>query len=123
MRTYIIEDEFHCNICGRYASFEEALAELKRWAELPWGEGDHCAPCQSWKTCHADYIVGVQYDPLLQDAHPDPVHVLTLSARGAEWQPPYDRKLNESLESEDNTSAEKKIPNKPCDATGDNVSR
>jgi hypothetical protein len=121
MRTYIIEDEFHCNICGRYASFKEALAELKRWAELPWGEGGHVAPCQSWKTCHADYIVGVEYDALLQEGHPDPVYVLTLSARGAEWQPPFDRNLNEILESEDDTSAEKKETEQGGDGDAEEV--
>ena len=49
--VFVIEDESHAEWAGEFATFEEALAELKRRASLPWDEAPNQAPCTSWRTC------------------------------------------------------------------------
>lgn len=57
-----IEDERHAEPQdGRYSSFDEAMAELKRRADLPWDEPPNVAPCASWKSCGRNYEI-VEYD-------------------------------------------------------------
>jgi hypothetical protein len=56
-----IEDEIHAELQGEYASVEEAMAELKRRALIPWDHPPNCAPCTSWKTCGREYLL-IEYD-------------------------------------------------------------
>lgn len=59
---FIIEDENHAEWQeGEYASFQAAIAELKRRADLPWDQLPNVAPCVSWKTCGRNYEI-VEFD-------------------------------------------------------------
>ena len=66
MKRFIIEDEFHANWCGEFGAFADALAEIRRRAALPWGEGPNSCPCQSWRTCHASLLRLPHQDGLLE---------------------------------------------------------
>jgi hypothetical protein len=58
---FVIEDEWHAEWIGEYASLEEAHAELRRLANLPWDEAPNRCPCMSWRTCGRRYHV-VEFD-------------------------------------------------------------
>jgi hypothetical protein len=58
---FVIEDERHAETHGEFASFDEAIAELKRIATIPWDEAPNRTPCSSWRTCGREYVV-VEYD-------------------------------------------------------------
>src|SRR4051812_41266344 len=58
---FIIEDEIHAEQHGEYASFDQALAELRRRASMPWDQPPNAAPCMSWRTCGRKYMV-IEYD-------------------------------------------------------------
>ncbi len=82
---FVIEDELHAEHQGRFISFEEAIAELKRRAEIPWNQDPNRAPCMSWETCGRTYAV-IEYD----DSHLPwkelrRMTVLDVSASGAKW--------------------------------------
>ena len=80
-----IEDEIHCEQFGPFESFEAAIAELRRRAEIAWDSPPNQAPCTSWQTCGREYQV-LEYDArseswqLLRKTH-----VLDISAKGVEW--------------------------------------
>jgi hypothetical protein len=86
MSTFIIEDESHCEFCGDFDSFEGAVAELRRRAELPWDSDENRAPCVQWRTCGRAYQV-IEYDkehkPWKQLNRTDVL--LSVSADGAVW--------------------------------------
>jgi hypothetical protein len=58
---FVIDDEWHGEWIGQYASREEAHEELRRLAELPWNEAPNLCPCMSWRTCGRRYHV-IEYD-------------------------------------------------------------
>jgi hypothetical protein len=58
---FLIEDEIHAEPQGQFASFDEAMVELTRRAEVPWDQPPNVAPCLSWKTCGREYVV-IEYD-------------------------------------------------------------
>ena len=58
---FVIEDENHAEQSGEFATLEEALAELRRRALIPWNDEPNVAPCTSWKTCGRDYEI-LEYD-------------------------------------------------------------
>jgi hypothetical protein len=58
---FVIEDEFHAEWIGEYASSEEAHAELRRLADLPWDEAPNRCPCMSWRTCGRRYHI-IEFD-------------------------------------------------------------
>ena len=63
MDGYFIYDDVHCDMHGRFVTFEEALTELKTRANIPWNEEPNRAPCTSWRTCSRDYsIAKMDYD-------------------------------------------------------------
>ena len=83
---FIIEDELHAeHQDGTFGSFEEALAELKRRANLPWDQAPNVAPCTSWRTCGRNYEI-IEFDdstsPWKQLSR---VPALEISAKGAKW--------------------------------------
>lgn len=58
---FVIEDELHCDWHGQFATFDEAVAALRRRATLPWDEPPNVAPCTSWKTCGREYVI-IEFD-------------------------------------------------------------
>jgi hypothetical protein len=83
--VFSIEDEIHAEHLGEFASFDEAVAEPRRLANIPWDRAPNVAPCTSWKTCGREYVV-IESD----DSHPPGkvlrrTPVLEVSASGAKW--------------------------------------
>ena len=58
---FVVEDEMHAEICGEYSSFEDAVTEVRRRADIPWNESPNRCPCTARKTCGRNYEV-VEYD-------------------------------------------------------------
>ena len=81
-----IEDDIHSEPQdGEFASFEEALAELRRLAELPWDTQPNVAPCAEWRDCGRRYEI-VEYDnSSLPWQELQRTEVLEVSARGIRW--------------------------------------
>ncbi len=81
----VIEYEMHDEQCGEFSSYEMALAELQRRAELPWDQSPNRCPCTSWRSCQREYEI-VDYDVSERPwrrvkANP----ILQVSADGAVW--------------------------------------
>lgn len=84
MSVFVIEDELHDEWCGDYfASYEEAIEELKRLAALPWDEEPNQAPCTSWKTCGRLYEI-IEYSDIGRKEL-SRVPVLEISSEGVVW--------------------------------------
>ena len=83
---FIIEDEMHAEILpGEFATFADALAELKRLAVVPWNEEPNSAPCQSWQTCGRRYEL-VEYDAATVPwTELQRIPALNISAVAIEW--------------------------------------
>ena len=82
---FVIEDELHAKPQGRFDTFDQAIAELKRRASTPWDQDPNRAPCMSWRTCGRKYQV-IEYD----DSHSpwkelQRVAVLEVRASGVTW--------------------------------------
>jgi hypothetical protein len=58
---WVIEDELHSEHSGEFSTEAEAIAELRRRAEIPWDEEPNQAPCMSWQRCGRRYEL-VEYD-------------------------------------------------------------
>ena len=57
-----IEDERHAEPqAGEFRTFEDAVAELKRRASVPWDQDPNVAPCANWKNCGRNYEI-IEYD-------------------------------------------------------------
>jgi hypothetical protein len=56
-----LEDNIHCETQGTYQTFEEAIAELKRRALIPWDTPPNQAPCTGWRKCGREYEV-IEYE-------------------------------------------------------------
>ena len=84
-----IEDEIHAEHQGEFASFDEAIAELRRRAKLPWDRPPNVAPCTSWKTCGRNYAV-VELDTSEQPPQIRREYVLEVSAAGVKWADGFD---------------------------------
>jgi hypothetical protein len=87
---FLIEDEIHAEHQGQFASFDEAMVELRRRAEVPWDQLPNVAPCTNWKNCGREYVV-IEYD----DSHVPwkeirRVLVVDLSASGVKWAAGFD---------------------------------
>jgi len=82
---FVIEDELHAEQHGEFPSFQQAIAELRRRARIPWDQDPNKAPCMNWQDCGRTYEV-VEYD----NTH-SPwrklrcVAVLEVSASGIKW--------------------------------------
>jgi hypothetical protein len=61
LSKFIIEDELHAESQGEFSDMTQAIAELKRRAELPWDQDPNLAPCTNWQACGRIYEV-VEYD-------------------------------------------------------------
>ena len=82
---FIIEDEFHAEQIAQFASFEEAIAELRRRAKLPWDKGPNMAPCMSWQTCGREYVIIEYDDSQLPWKELRRIPAFKVSAAGVEW--------------------------------------
>ena len=85
----VIEDAIHAEQDGDFASFDEAVAELRRRATIPWDQPPNVAPCMSWRTCGREYYI-VQFDVAAspwKQVRSD--HVLDVSASGVQWAPGF----------------------------------
>ncbi|MET1110641.1 MAG: hypothetical protein ABWX67_03850 [Allosphingosinicella sp.] len=82
---FVIEDEWHAEIIGEFASRADAQAELRRLAELPWNAAPNRCPCTSWRTCERRYHL-IEYDtsptPWLQISNDA---LLDVSSNGVAW--------------------------------------
>lgn len=58
---FVIKDEWHTEPIGEYASRDEAVAELRRLAALPWNDAPNKCPCRSWRGCGRRYHL-IEYD-------------------------------------------------------------
>jgi hypothetical protein len=82
---FVIEDECHAEWVGEFASREEAYAELRKIASVPWDEAPNACPCTSWRTCGRRYLVihfDTSSDPWRQLSNEA---VLEVSAKATEW--------------------------------------
>jgi hypothetical protein len=59
--VFVIEDELHAEQQGAFVSRSEAIAELRRRADIPWNEPPNIAPCTNWEKCGRNYEL-VEYD-------------------------------------------------------------
>ena len=82
---FIIEDERHAEHDGRFATFEQALVELRRRAAIPWNEEPNVAPCTGWQTCGRDYAIVEFDDSKMPWKEIRRVPALQLSDAGARW--------------------------------------
>lgn len=60
-KIFLIEDEAHAELQGEYATFKDAVVELKRRMNIPWNQEPNICPCTSWKTCGRNYEI-VEYE-------------------------------------------------------------
>ncbi len=83
---FVIEDESHAEQIGEFGTFDDALAEVRRRAEMPWDQPPNAAPCTTWKTCGRKYEI-VEYDasqtPWRQLSR---TRILEVSAEGPKWE-------------------------------------
>ncbi len=86
---FTIEDEIHAECDSEFQTFEEAIAELRRRASIPWDQPPNVAPCTSWRTCGREYFV-TEYDvSQLPWSRLRTVRVLDISAKGVHWSPAF----------------------------------
>jgi len=88
---FIIGDERHAEPQeGEFATFADAMVELRRRAALPWNEPPNVAPCTNWRECGRKYEV-IEYDDSAKPWRELRRHaVLEVSALGATWFQPHE---------------------------------
>jgi len=85
---YVVDDDLHYDLSLRFATFAEALAEIRRLAALPWDDEDAQAPCIDWETCERHYV-NYEYDDSKGRAEEvRQMPVATVSAQGVVWNEP-----------------------------------
>lgn len=84
-RIFIIEDEVHSSIEWEFDSFEDAILELKKRADIPWNQKPNISPCMSWETCGKNYEI-IEYEnssnPWIEKNR---TLVLEISAKETKW--------------------------------------
>jgi len=86
---FLIEDEFHAEPQGEYSSLEDAIAELRRRASIPWDLSPNVAPCKNWRNCGRNYVViecDTRQTPWIVIRR---LEVLEISASGIKWAPDF----------------------------------
>jgi hypothetical protein len=83
---FIIEDELHAEEQeGAFATFEDAVAELRRRASIAWNVEPNQAPCTSWEKCGRRYeVVELEVSNSLRK-EVRRILVLDISAEGVNW--------------------------------------
>ena len=84
---FVIEDEVHTEwLAPRFDTRDEALAELRRIASVPWMTPPNRPPCSFAASCRRSYEL-VEYDtsvgPTWRELTREPV--LEVSAEGVRW--------------------------------------
>jgi hypothetical protein len=81
-----IEDERHAEPQeGDFGTWEEALAELRRRAAMPWDKAPNVAPCTNWKNCGRTYEI-IEYDTASTPwKELQRIAALEVTADGARW--------------------------------------
>ncbi len=87
---FVLEDDLHAEWAGEYETFELALAEIRRRAQIPWNEKPNRAPCMSSFTCGRCYCIE-EYD---NSTHPwtriKSTPVLEIDSKGVRWKPGFE---------------------------------
>jgi hypothetical protein len=82
---FMIEDEVHAEPQGQFATFDAALEELRRRAEIVWDQPPNLAPCTSWRTCGRKYKI-IEYDASHRPWHEvRRIPALEISAKEVTW--------------------------------------
>jgi hypothetical protein len=85
MTTFVIEDEFHAERQGEFATEDEAMAELRRRARILWDQVPNRAPCMSWRTCGRGYYI-IEFDDTREPRRElKRTRVLEISASQVKW--------------------------------------
>ena len=77
-----LEDSLHWEgRIGPFETFDEAIAELKRLAKIPWDQEPNRAPCFGWQECGRSYemIMTTQGEDIVR------TEVLRIFAGGTTW--------------------------------------
>jgi hypothetical protein len=89
----LIQDDRHSELQKtEYASFQEAIDELKRRTRIPSTEPPNRAPCASWRKCGREYALRE-----FEKCDPPPwrslryAFVVKVSPDGVAWNPNYER--------------------------------
>jgi hypothetical protein len=86
MVVFVIDDDIHCDLNDRFPTFELALADLRRRAQIPWDQEPNRAPCKQWRTCGRRYVVMEIEKPRGKPSKVlQRVIVLEVSSRGVQW--------------------------------------
>jgi len=75
----------HAEQHGKFLSIEDAIAELRLRAGIPWDKKPNAAPCTNWRNCGRKYEL-VEYD---DSSRPwkviNRIAALNVSAKGVFW--------------------------------------
>lgn len=88
---FVIEDDLHGEHHGKYATFAEALAELKRRASIPWNQEPNLPPCTSWRACGRRYQISEYDDTQTPWRLIKSTPVLEIDAHGVRWKEDFGR--------------------------------
>lgn len=82
---YVIEDESHAELHGEYSSYEDAVAELQKIRNIPYGQAPNICPCTSSTTCRRNYEI-VKFDTTVAPwKELERTRVLEVSAKQTLW--------------------------------------
>lgn len=85
-----IEDEFHAEPMGVFATLDAAVAELRRLARIAWHEPPNRAPCTNWRKCGRIYEL-VEFDDTRRPwKELRRTAALEVTAKGVTWLPGFD---------------------------------
>ncbi len=83
---FVIEDEAHAEPQeGRFQTRQQAIAELRRRAAIPWNEEPNRAPCTNWLNCGRRYELVEYDDTVLPWNELSRNLILDISAAGVRW--------------------------------------
>ncbi|HUG66417.1 MAG TPA: hypothetical protein VMM76_01620 [Pirellulaceae bacterium] len=84
MASFNVYDDIHCDLCGKFCTFAEALAEIRRRCAIPWDQLPNRAPCKSWKTCGRKYRIR-EYSSPTSDRLLNSTDICDINADGIKW--------------------------------------
>ena len=84
MIKFSIEDGSHCECCGVFESFSDALKELEARSKINWDVVPNFPPC-GLSTCDRDYvIIERETDDELSKVY-NVTPIFSISAKGIDW--------------------------------------
>jgi hypothetical protein len=84
---FVIDDDMHAEPQGEFRSMDDAVAELRKRARIPWHQEPNRAPCVSWRTCVRVYDIIEFADIRPWRGEIRRVRALQISSRGVKWSP------------------------------------